>query len=219
MRNLSVRGVCIDYIEMRIFMKNKRTCDYIAEAIQNEILSGRMKAGDALRQEDLAESLGYSRIPIREALQILEAQGLARRLATRHVVVADCSDQVLSEIFEMICQVEKKGIADLLEKDIAWNVSNKDHNTEETFHQFVYENISNEFFRRLLENASECYIRFAVNETGQGKQEEQQEKRNEYVRNIYNAYQKKDIQTIESALSRYYLLLAEYVREERSKTA
>ena len=109
-------------------MKNKRTCDYIAEAIQNEILSGRMKAGDALRQEDLAESLGYSRIPIREALQILEAQGLARRLATRHVVVADCSDQVLSEIFEMICQVEKKGIADLLEKDIAWNVSNKDHN-------------------------------------------------------------------------------------------
>ena len=200
MRNLSVRGVCIDYIEMRIFMKNKRTCDYIAEAPHNEILSGRMKAGDALRQEDLAESLGYSRIPIREALQILEAQ-------------------VLSEIFEMICQVEKKGIADLLEKDIAWNVSNKDHNTEETFHQFVYENISNEFFRRLLENASECYIRFAVNETGQGKQEEQQEKRNEYVRNIYNAYQKKEIQTIESALSRYYLLLAEYVREERSKTA
>ena len=34
-------------ISMRIFMKNKRTCDYIAEAIQNEILSGRMKAGDA----------------------------------------------------------------------------------------------------------------------------------------------------------------------------
>ena len=32
-------------------MKNKRTCDYIAEAIQNEILSGRMEAGQPLRQE------------------------------------------------------------------------------------------------------------------------------------------------------------------------
>ena len=29
-------------------MKNKRTCDYIAEAIQNEILSGRMEAGQPL---------------------------------------------------------------------------------------------------------------------------------------------------------------------------
>ena len=37
-------------------MKNKRTCDYIAEAIQNEILSGRMEAGEPLRQEELAET-------------------------------------------------------------------------------------------------------------------------------------------------------------------
>lgn len=70
-------------------MRNKRVCDYIAEAIQNEILSGRMSSGVPLRQEELADSLGYSRIPIREALQILESQGLAKRLATRHVVVAD----------------------------------------------------------------------------------------------------------------------------------
>jgi DNA-binding GntR family transcriptional regulator len=63
-------------------MRNKRVCDYIAEAIQNEILSGRMSSGVPLRQEELADSLGYSRIPIREALQILESQGLAKRLAT-----------------------------------------------------------------------------------------------------------------------------------------
>ena len=55
-------------------MRNKRVCDYIAEAIQNEILSGRMSSGVPLRQEELADSLGYSRIPIREALQILESQ-------------------------------------------------------------------------------------------------------------------------------------------------
>ena len=48
-------------------MKNKRTCDYIAEAIQNEILSGRMEAGQPLRQEELSEKLGYSRMPVREA--------------------------------------------------------------------------------------------------------------------------------------------------------
>ena len=100
-------------------MRNKRTCDYIAEAIQNEILSGRMEAGQPLREEELAETLGYSRIPFREALQILEERGLVRRLATRHVVVADFSDKVVEEIFEMICEVEKKALRDLAQAKIS----------------------------------------------------------------------------------------------------
>ena len=78
-------------------MKNKRTCDYIAEAIQNEILSGRMEAGQPLRQEELSEKLGYSRMPVREALQILEEQGLVRRLATRHVVVQISREEILKK--------------------------------------------------------------------------------------------------------------------------
>ena len=94
-------------------MKNKRTCDYIAEAIQNEILSGRMEAGQPLRQEELSQKLGYSRMPVREALQILEEQGLVRRLATRHVVVADFSRRNIEEISKkyrqekIFCDVEK----------------------------------------------------------------------------------------------------------------
>ena len=96
-------------------MKNKRTCDYIAEAIQNEILSGRMEAGQPLRQEELSEKLGYSRMPVREALQILEEQGLVRRLATRHVVVADFSRRNIEEIFDMVGNVEKKALKDLAE--------------------------------------------------------------------------------------------------------
>ncbi len=101
-------------------MKNKRTCDYIAEAIQNEILSGRMEAGQPLRQEELSEKLGYSRMPVREALQILEEQGLVRRLATRHVVVADFSRRNIEEIFDMVGNVEKKALKDLAEMSFEW---------------------------------------------------------------------------------------------------
>lgn len=101
-------------------MKNKRTCDYIAEAIQNEILSGRMEAGQPLRQEELSEKLGYSRMPVREALQILEEQGLVRRLATRHVVVADFSERNIEEIFDMFGNVEKKALKDLAEMSFEW---------------------------------------------------------------------------------------------------
>ena len=134
-------------------MKNKRTCDYIAEAIQNEILSGRMEAGQPLRQEELSEKLGYSRMPVREALQILEEQGLVRRLATRHVVVADFSRRNIEEIFDMVGNVEKKALKDLAEMSFEWVYSAEGEDAEEKFHEFVYGTITNGLFRRLLETS------------------------------------------------------------------
>lgn len=112
-------------------MRNKRVCDYIAEAIQNEILSGRMSSGVPLRQEELADSLGYSRIPIREALQILESQGVAKRLATRHVVVADFSDEVITEIYELLSDVEIKLLKGMLQSGIClWDKAVSDNSEQ-----------------------------------------------------------------------------------------
>ena len=86
-------------------MRNKRVCDYIAEAIQNEILSGRMSSGVPLRQEELADSLGYSRIPIREALQILESQGLAKRLAEDSLILFPCTAENRNSIPEITARL------------------------------------------------------------------------------------------------------------------
>ena len=49
---------------------NVRTRDYIIKNIREQILSGNFPAGMRLAQEELAEGLGVSRIPVREALQI-----------------------------------------------------------------------------------------------------------------------------------------------------
>ena len=62
---------------------NKRTADYIADQLADQILSGAIRGGTPLKQEELSGLLGASRIPVREALQIIEHQGLAERLATR----------------------------------------------------------------------------------------------------------------------------------------
>ncbi len=48
----------------------------MAEQIADEILSGRIPGGSQLKQEELAEAFEASRIPIRDAFQILENQGL-----------------------------------------------------------------------------------------------------------------------------------------------
>jgi len=196
-------------------MKNKRTCEYIAEAIQNEILSGRMEAGQPLRQEELSELLGYSRIPIREALQILEAQGLVRRLATRHVVVADFSEKVLEEIYEMICEVEKKALYDLAETGAEWKYDCKGEHAEEQFHRYIYETITNEFFRRLLETSCECFIRFSIHETDAGQEAGNVNEREDCLKKIYQAYCSDKKKEMNEGLEVYYRQLIDNVKKER----
>lgn len=196
-------------------MKNKRTCDYIAEAIQNEILSGRMEAGQPLRQEELSEKLGYSRMPVREALQILEEQGLVRRLATRHVVVADFSERNIEEIFDMFGNVEKKALKDLAEMSFEWVYSAEGEDAEEKFHEFVYGTITNGLFCRLLETSADCYIRFASEETEMGKDPEQKQLRRNKLETVHSAYCRKDTVVMEVALEEYYRLLTENVKKER----
>jgi DNA-binding GntR family transcriptional regulator len=48
----------------------------IAQALRDDILNGSIAPGQRLRQEDIAERLGGSRLPVREALRILAAEGL-----------------------------------------------------------------------------------------------------------------------------------------------
>ena len=48
----------------------------IADALRTEILGGALAPGTRIRQEDLAERFGASRIPVREAIRMLDADGL-----------------------------------------------------------------------------------------------------------------------------------------------
>ena len=61
--------------------------DQVAAALRAEIVSGRLADEEELRQEEIAARLGVSRIPVREALQQLQAEGLVLRLPNRHIRV------------------------------------------------------------------------------------------------------------------------------------
>jgi DNA-binding GntR family transcriptional regulator len=60
----------------------------VYEKLKTAILSGRLSPKERLAEEHLAETLGVSRTPVREALYKLEAEGLIRPLATRGFVVS-----------------------------------------------------------------------------------------------------------------------------------
>ena len=67
----------------------KPTQEVIYESIRNQICKGELQPGTELKQVELAQQFGVSRMPIREALQNLLASGLATRLQNGHVVIAD----------------------------------------------------------------------------------------------------------------------------------
>lgn len=79
----------------------------IAEEIRHRILAGDYVDGEQLMQEQMAAEFGVSKVPVREALHMLEAEGLVQQKFHKGAVVAGLEPEQLMEIFEMRCQIEK----------------------------------------------------------------------------------------------------------------
>jgi DNA-binding GntR family transcriptional regulator len=76
------------------------------DAIRDGILHGRYAAGEPLRQDALADELGVSRIPIREALRQLEAEGLVTFSPHRGAIVSSLSLAEIEEVFDLRATIE-----------------------------------------------------------------------------------------------------------------
>jgi DNA-binding GntR family transcriptional regulator len=73
----------------------------IAAALRADILSGKTKPGTLLRQEDLAAQFAMSRIPVRDALRLLEAEGLVTIATNRGAQVIQLSRDEVAEIYHL----------------------------------------------------------------------------------------------------------------------
>ncbi|MGI5325151.1 GntR family transcriptional regulator [Actinomadura nitritigenes] len=78
-----------------------RATDTAYDALRRMILSGEAAAGSRLGEAELAETLGLSRTPVREALQRLGADGLVEVLPHRGARVVRWTRRDLEEIFEL----------------------------------------------------------------------------------------------------------------------
>ena len=74
--------------------------------LRSRILAGRYSSGTQLRQTALAEEQGISRIPLREALLQLEAEGLVRIEAHKGATVSKPSQGEIDELFELRAAIE-----------------------------------------------------------------------------------------------------------------
>ena len=78
----------------------------VAWHLRSEILQGDIAAGSRLSQQSIAERFGVSRIPVRDALQILAGEGLVHPTTNATAVVTGMSVAELQELYELREAVE-----------------------------------------------------------------------------------------------------------------
>jgi DNA-binding GntR family transcriptional regulator len=73
----------------------------VVEALRDAIGSGALKPGQRIVEQDLAEELGVSRLPIREAIRQLEYEGLLESIPHKGAVVATVNERDIRELFSL----------------------------------------------------------------------------------------------------------------------
>ena len=86
----------------------------VADRLREAILSGEIAPGERIRQEFMADRLGASRMPVREALRILEAEGLIESRANRGARVPKLDAHEVEVIYMMRERLEPLALAESL---------------------------------------------------------------------------------------------------------
>jgi GntR family transcriptional regulator, rspAB operon transcriptional repressor len=82
---------------------------WVADRLRSDILEGRLKPGEWLRQERLAQEHGVSQTPVREALKQLAAEGLVEHVPYRGIQVVQFSVEDVEDLYS--CRAAVEGMA------------------------------------------------------------------------------------------------------------
>ncbi|MDO7900029.1 GntR family transcriptional regulator [Pseudomonas citrulli] len=159
----------------------------IEESLREAILDGRLPSGTALRQQELADLFGVSRMPVREALRQLEAQSLLNVVQHKGAVVAPLITNNAVETYALRSVLEAFALRlsiPLLDADdlaqaaryIELLEAQTDHaeigKLNRLFHMSLYHKAPNAKLLDLIEhelNEEERFLRFHLSSMGLGK--------------------------------------------------
>ena len=89
-------------------LQHRTIAGAVVDALRRRILDGEFEDGQQLRQDALAHDLGVSRIPVREALLQLEAEGLVNILPHRGAIVSQLSSAEIQELLDLRALLEPR---------------------------------------------------------------------------------------------------------------
>ena len=147
--------------------------------LQKDILTGKLKAGQKLTEQELCREYEVSRTPVREALRQLETDGLVENILNRGAFVIGMSEQDYEDMFEMRkiyeIQAVKWAIERITEEEMdrleetfefmEFYTLRKDIDKMLTintgFHQVIYEASHNRMLRKLL-SSYQSFLKYKV---------------------------------------------------------
>jgi len=108
-------------------LKRQNLAATLAEDLRKRILQGELAGGTPLRQERLAQEYGVSRMPVREALQQLDSEGLINNQAHFGASVVELSRSEIDEIFDLRLMLEPDLLAHAIPHMTAASVAKSQH--------------------------------------------------------------------------------------------
>lgn len=90
--------------------------DVVFTTLRQAILKGELKPGERLMEIQLADRLGVSRTPIREAIRKLELEGLVNMVPRKGAEVAKITEKDLNDVLEVRCALEELAVELACEK-------------------------------------------------------------------------------------------------------
>lgn len=154
--------------------------DVVFNTLRQAILKGELEPGERLMEIQLAERLGVSRTPIREAIRKLELEGLVLMIPRKGAEVAKISEKSLRDVLELrrsleelaielACQrMTKEEIDELEDAQRAFRkaVDSKDvmlmAETDEKYHEIIYQGTKNSRLVQILNNLREQMYRYRL---------------------------------------------------------
>ncbi|KAF0676851.1 GntR family transcriptional regulator [Profundibacterium mesophilum] len=138
-----------------------------------EIRAGRLAAGDRLRETELAERLGVSRTPVREAIRQLEADGLVTHVPRQGASVRGLDYAEVMELYEMravlegtaarlatraASQIELDELAALNEELVRAGASPEAFDLNRQFHAALLDAAKNRFLSRSIQGLQKALM-------------------------------------------------------------
>ena len=205
----------------------------IEQTLRAAILDGRIPCGAALRQQDLADLFGVSRMPVREALRQLEAQALLNVIAHKGAVVAPLVQGDAAETYALRilleCEALRLSIPLLTPEDLELAARcidelETEHDYAEIgrinrlFHMALYSRAPNQRLLKLIEeglNEEERFLRFNLEAMGLGKLSQDDHRallQSAQARNIEHT-----VQLLENHLNRGVEAITRYLESPEAK--
>ena len=154
--------------------------DVVFNTLREAILRGDLVPGERLMELQLAAKLGVSRTPIREAIRMLEQEGLAITIPRKGAIVAGMTEKDMQDVLEIREALEELSVQvacdKIMDEEIAElqkNMKNFEHSLKSgdlkkmahadvEFHDVIYRATDNPKLINMLNNLREQMYRYRV---------------------------------------------------------